>query len=87
MIVTESTLEAEIIKRVKDFIKREAPRVRDQDVTASIEFSLSNPAWDEDETLVLGLHIRETSDTRLSSDEHCLRVEGLAGFTTTEEEL
>lgn len=70
------SLESELVSRVKTWLALQAQRVRDDDVQASIKFTLGNSFSDDDGTLILALRVEENVEDYLD-EEIGLRVEGV----------
>lgn len=70
----KNDLRASIIARVDRWLKREAPRVRDEDTSATIKFTISNPCGDDDGKLALTLLVEETNH-ELLGEEFCLTLD------------
>jgi hypothetical protein len=71
------SVEAVIVERVKRWLQTQARRVRDEGATASIKFSIQSPCGDDDNTLILDLHVEEKVHDRFDETDG-LRVEGVA---------
>jgi hypothetical protein len=73
-----------ILAHVTKWLDTQAPRVRDQGVTASIKFTLCAPGGDDsDNTLVVDLHVEERVHDSYD-DDRGVRVEGVAFETDVE---